>query len=159
MPLHFTAAELARRRRSSCRAMAARGLDGLLLFRQASMYYLTGYDSFGYVFFQCLYLAADGGLFLLTREPDRRQARYTSMIDDVRVWVDGEGVDPAKQLRDVLDQRGCRGARLGVEWEAYGLTARNGQRLASALDRFCALEDASELVSRQRLIKSPAELA
>jgi Xaa-Pro dipeptidase len=159
MPLQFTAAELARRRRSSCRAMAARGLDGLLMFRQESMYYLTGYDSFGYVFFQCLYLAADGGLFLLTREPDRRQARYTSMIDDVRVWVDGEGVDPAKQLRDVLDQRGCGGARLGVEWEAYGLTARNGQRLASALDGFCALEDASELVSRQRLIKSPAELA
>ena len=34
MPLHFTAAELARRRRSSCQAMAARGLDGLLMFRQ-----------------------------------------------------------------------------------------------------------------------------
>ena len=31
------------------------------------MYYLTGYDTFGYVFFQCLYLGADGRLVLLTR--------------------------------------------------------------------------------------------
>ncbi len=159
MPLHFTEEELARRRRSSCDAMAARGLDGLLMFRQESMYYLTGYDGFGYVFFQCLHMAADGRLCLLTRAPDLRQARHTSMIEDIRVWVDGEGVNPAEQLRDILHQQGCRGARLGVEWEANGLTARNGQRLAAALDGFCTLEDASELVSRQRLIKSPAELA
>jgi len=159
MPLHFTDAELSARRRSSCQAMASRGLDGLLMFRQESMYYLTGYDTFGYVFFQCLFMAADGRLCLLTRAPDLRQARHTSMIDDVRVWVDGEAANPAEQLRDILDRQGCRGARLGVEWEAYGLTARNGRRLAAALDGFCALEDASELVSRLRLIKSPAELA
>ncbi len=158
MPLHFTDEELAERRRWSCEAMAARGLDGLLMFRQESMYYLTGYDSFGYVFFQCLYMATAGRIILLTRAPDLRQARHTSMIEDIRVWVDGEGVNPAEQLRDILDQRGCRGTRLGVEWEAYGLTARSGQRLASALDGFCTLEDASELVSRLRLIKSPAEL-
>jgi Xaa-Pro dipeptidase len=49
--------------------MAERGLHGLLLFRQESMYYLTGYDTFGYCFFQCLYLGADGRLVLLTRAP------------------------------------------------------------------------------------------
>ena len=31
------------------------------------MFYLTGYDTIGYVFFQCLYLGADGAMFLLTR--------------------------------------------------------------------------------------------
>jgi Xaa-Pro dipeptidase len=49
--------------------MAERGLHGLLLFRQESMYYLTGYDTFGYCFFQCLYLGAVGRLVLLTRAP------------------------------------------------------------------------------------------
>ena len=52
-----------------------RGLDGLLIFRQESMYYLTGYDTFGYCFFQCLVLHADGRMVLLTRAPDLRQAR------------------------------------------------------------------------------------
>jgi Xaa-Pro dipeptidase len=36
------------------------GLDGLLMFRQESMYYLSGNDSFGYAMFQGLYLGADG---------------------------------------------------------------------------------------------------
>ena len=53
MPLHFTPAEMSTRRDAACAAMKARGLDALLIFRQESMYYLTGYDTFGYVFFQC----------------------------------------------------------------------------------------------------------
>jgi Xaa-Pro dipeptidase len=158
MALHFTPEELADRRARAIAAMAAEGLDGLLMFRQESMYYLTGYDTFGYVFFQCLYLGADGRLMLLTRAPDRLQAQHTSVIEDIRVWVDAPDARPAETLRDLLDGLGCRGRRLGIEWEAYGLTARNGQRLAAALDGFCTLADASELVTRLRVVKSPAEL-
>ncbi len=159
MAIHFSVDELAARRRAATAAMAESGLDGLLMFRQESMYYLTGYDSFGYVFFQCLYLGADGTMTLLTRAPDMRQARHTSVIEDIRIWTDEEGASPADALRDVLDGHLCRGKTLGVEWEAYGLTARSGRALSAALDGFCALEDASELVSRLRLVKSPAELA
>ena len=36
-------------------------LDALLMFRQESMYWLTGYDTFGYVFFQTLVLLDDNG--------------------------------------------------------------------------------------------------
>ena len=122
------------------------------------MYYLTGYASFGYCFFQCLYLGADGRLVLLTRSPDMRVAHYTSMLEDIRVWVDAPDANPSADLRAILEECGCRGGRLGVEWEAHGLTARNGQRLQAALEGFCQLEDASELVSRLRVVKSPAEL-
>ena len=76
MALHFSRKELAGRRATACAALAKRGLDGLLIFRQESMYYLTGYDTFGYVFFQCLYLGADGRMVLLTRAPDRLQAQH-----------------------------------------------------------------------------------
>ena len=158
MALHFETTELAERRARAVAAMTEAGLDGLLIFRQESMYYLTGYDSFGYVFFQCLHLGADGSMMLLTRLPDLRQARHTSVIEDVRLWTDLPDANPAEQLRDILEARGCRGRRLGVEWESYGLTARNGQRLAAALDGVCTLLDASELVSRLRVVKSPAEL-
>lgn len=159
MPLHFSEAELAERRARTSTAMAEAGLDGLLCFRQESMYWLTGYDTFGYVFFQCLYLGADGAMTLLTRAPDLRQAQQTSVIEDIRIWVDRPDASPAEQLRDILDGHGCRGKRLGVEWEAYGLTANNGRAVEAALDGFCRLGDASRLVSRLRLIKSPAEMA
>ena len=54
MVLHFDRDELAGRRAAVAKELDSRGLDGLLMFRQESMYYLTGYDTFGYVFFQCL---------------------------------------------------------------------------------------------------------
>ncbi|MCP4330940.1 MAG: aminopeptidase P family protein [Alphaproteobacteria bacterium] len=158
MALHFTAAEFAERQRRACAAMAEAGLDGLLMFRQESMYYLTGYDTFGYVYFQCLYLGADGTMTLLTRAPDLRQAQHTSVIEDIRIWVDREGATPADDLRAMLDSHGCAGERLGVEYEAYGLTGRNALRLNAALDGFCTLVDGSDLVSRLRLVKSESEI-
>jgi Xaa-Pro dipeptidase len=77
MALHFTRDEFAARQKRACEEMAKAGLDGLLIFRQESMYWLTGYDTSGYSMFQGLYLRADGALALLTRSADLRQARLT----------------------------------------------------------------------------------
>lgn len=159
MALHFEREEFDARRAGTLAAMADAGLDGLLMFKQESMFWLTGYDTFGFCFFQCLYLGADGTLALLTRAPDLRQARNTSLIEDIRIWVDRDGVSPADDLRDLLAGKGARGKRLGVEYDSYGLTARNGRRLDEAMTGFATLVDASELVSRLRMLKSPAELA
>lgn len=158
MALHFTPEELTARREKACAAMAAQGLDGLLLFRQESMYYLTGYDTFGYVYFQCLYLGADGRLMLLTRAPDLRQAQHTSMIDDIRIWADRDGADPVNDLKEILLGFGLAGKKLGAEFNAYGLPYALGKRLVTALEGSFSLTDASEIVTRLRLIKSPAEL-
>lgn len=159
MPLHFTADEFASRRKALQQRLQAEELDGMLIFRQESMYYLTGYDTFGYVFFQCLYFGADGDLFLLTRRPDLLQAQLTSDIQEIHIWVDGDDADPATDLKKLLAARKLQGKRLGVEYDSYGLTAKNGLRLKAVLDGFCDLPDASMLVSRLRLVKSPAELA
>ena len=115
MALHFSALTFARRRDAVVGELARRGLDGLLIFRQESMYYLTGYDTAGYVFFQCLHLGADGRLALLTRLPDRHQARHTSVITDIRIWKDSAEAEPLRDLVDLLDSRGCRGRRLGIK--------------------------------------------
>lgn len=123
------------------------------------MYYLTGYDTFGYVFFQCLYMSSDGEtMTLLTRLPDLRQARHTSMIKDIRVWLNREGGNPAEDLRNILDEHGLRGKRLGIETDAYGLTGFNLKLVERALDDFCELVEASDLVTRERAVKSPAEI-
>ena len=159
MALHFDRAEYAGRQRQACAAMQQAGLDGLLMFRQESMYWLTGDDTVGFCFFQCLYLAQDGRMMLLTRAPDLRQAQNTSVIEDIRIWVDRDGATPADDLKDMLDGLGARGHRLGVEYDAYGLNARNGKRLDAALDGVAELRDASELISGLRMVKSPAELS
>ena len=154
--IHFSLEELAARRKAAAGELAGRGLDGLLMFRQESMYYLTGYDTFGYVFFQCLYMGVDGeDLTLLTRTPDVRQAEHTSVVEDIRVWYDAEGADPALDLREILEEHGCRGKRLGIETDAYGLTGFNLKRVEAALDGFCKLVEALDLVSRLRPSSPP----
>ena len=158
MALHFSRDEFAGRVARTTVALAEAGLDGLLIFRQETMFYLTGYDSFGFVHFQCLYLDGGGTMTLLTRAPDLRQARHTSTIEDIRIWTDRDGASPADDLKALLDDRGCRGKRLGIELEAYGLTGAKWRMVEAALDGFCGLEDASNLVSILRIVKSPAEL-
>ena len=159
MALHFAREEYAERRRRTCAEMQKAGLDGLLIFRQESMYWLTGYDTSGYSMFQGLYLRADGALALLTRSADLRQARLTSVIEDIRIWTDREGADPAGELRDMVADYGGRGKRIGAEYHAYGLTAQRGKMVDAAFTGFCELVDASDLVRLLRLVKSPAELA
>ena len=157
LPVHFTADEMAARKRRLVAAMAERQLDGMLLFAQESDYWLTGYDSFGFCFFQCLYVGADGRVALLTRAPDLRQAQHTSNIVDIRIWKDGEGADPTRDLKGMLADLGARG-RLGVEFDSYGLTHFNGMRLQATLARFAELVDASMLVATLRATKSAEEL-
>ena len=159
MAIHFTTAEFDRRRDTAVRALNERGLAGILLFKQESMYYLTGFDTFGFCFFQCLWLGRDGRMTLLTRAPDLRQARHTSIIEDIRIWVDEAGADPAGALRDVAAGHGGAGTRIGIERDTHGLTAANWLKVERAFREFCTLEDASDLVSAIRLTKSDSELA
>ncbi|MGB8315789.1 MAG: Xaa-Pro peptidase family protein [Aestuariivirga sp.] len=158
MALHFEMFEYQHRIKAGMAAMQKSNLDGLLMFQQESMYYLTGYDTFGFCFFQCLYLGADDKLALLTRSADLRQARHTSIIEDIRIWTDEAGAQPASQLRDMLESLGARGKRLGIETNSYGLTHFNGKAVDAALDGFCTLVESTNLINLLRLIKSPAEL-
>ena len=159
MTVHFSREELSDRRAAAAAGLADRGLDGLLMFRQESMYYLTGYDTFGYVFFQCLYMGADGEtMTLLTRIPDLRQARHTSVVEDIRIWYDAEDVNPAEDLKKILAEHDLKDKRLGIETDSYGLTGFNLKLLESALEGFCELVEASDLVTRLRMVKSPAEI-
>lgn len=159
MPLHFSRDELAARRAKAIEAMTARGLDAMLIFKPESQFYLTGYDTFGYVYFQVLVLLPDGRTALLTRAPDYRQALYTSDISDVRVWVDRDGSDPTEDALALLKDLGLAKAELGVEWDSYAMPAALGFKLAAALQGAGhAAQDVSGLVDRLRLVKSATEL-
>ncbi len=129
MGLHFSKEEFASRKSKVLKSMKEQNIDALLMFRQESMYWLTGYDSFGYVFFQTLILDQKGNVVLLTRVPDLRQAQNTSNIEDIRIWIDKDGSNPTDDLKVILDELNLKGKKLGVEYEAYGLTGRNALRL------------------------------
>lgn len=139
--------------------LARRELDALLIFAQESHYYLFGYDGGGYVFFQCAVLTAgDRPTTLLCRRPDVAQARDTSTIEDIRVWLNAENANPARDLIALLKELGLSGRRIGIETDSYGLTGFNYRAVAEVADGVVELVEASDLVRRLRLVKSPAEL-
>ena len=119
MAIHFRKVEFKQRQTRVLKELDRLGLDGLLMFRQESMYYLSGYDSFGYAMFQCFYLGADGRMILLTRAPDLAQAELTSIIDDIRIWKDEAGMEPTQNLKQLLRELGCENKNLGIENQYY----------------------------------------
>ena len=158
MAIHFTKKEFTERKSKTIQELKKQGLDALLMFRQESMYWLTGYDTMGFVFFQCLILTTKGDVVLLTRAPDLRQAQNTSIIDDIRIWIDKDKSNPTNELKNILLELGLEKSNLGVEYEAYGLTGRNAIKLNNSLKNFATLHDKSELISCFRTVKSPAEI-
>ncbi|MFU0507091.1 M24 family metallopeptidase [Pseudaminobacter sp. NGMCC 1.201702] len=158
MALHFERSEFDARRDRLVIEMAEKKLDAILLFAQESMYWLTGYDTFGFCFFQSLVMKADGSMVLLTRSADLRQARHTSTIENIVLWTDREGANPALDLRNLLNDLDLLGARIGIEYDTHGLTAFNGRRLDEQMQTFGQIVDASGIVARLRLFKSPAEI-
>jgi Xaa-Pro dipeptidase len=159
MALHFERAEFAARVTAARAALKRADLAAILLFAQESHFYLTGFDTSGFVFFQCAVLTADEGpITLLTRRPDLEQARRTSTIEDIRLWYDAEGADPSRELLAILEEKGLKGARVGIELRSFGLTADKYELVRRRLDGWCDLVDASAIVRDLRLVKSPAEL-
>ncbi|MEL6752336.1 MAG: aminopeptidase P family N-terminal domain-containing protein, partial [Pseudomonadota bacterium] len=153
----FDKAEYDTRMAQTLAAMREQNLGALLLFAPESMYWLTGFDTFGYRFFQCLVVLPNGKTVLLTRSADLRQAQRTSNIDEVHVWIDSANTNPTVNLRDLLGDMNLLGAKLGVEFDTAGLTASMYRLLEERLENFADMEDASSLIHTLRLVKSPAE--
>ena len=158
MALHFTKQEFDKRKLVTLKSMKEQNLDALLMFRQESMFWLTGYDTFGYVFFQTLILDQKGNVILLTRAPDLRQAQNTSIIEDIRIWVDKDQSNPTDDLKIILNELNLKDKKIGIEYEAYGMTGRNALRLNKSLEGYCEVEDQSELITKHRVIKSTEEI-
>ena len=158
MPQHFEIAEFAARLSRAQTALENANLDGILLFAPESHLWLTGYDTFGFAMFQCMVLGADGRIDLLTRAPDLRQARHTSILreEQIHIWTEVEGATPAQDLARLLAARGLIGKRMGWETQTPGLTAWNGDMVRAAIPD---LIEASDVVRACRRVKSPAEIA
>lgn len=160
MALHFERSELEARCAAARTALKAAKLDALLVFAQESLFYLTGFDTTGFVFFQCAVMTSDDApITLLTRRPDLEQARRTSIIEDIRLWYDREGADPSVELMTILEEKKLKGARVGIELRTFGLTADKYELVRRRLEGWCELVDATAIVRDLRLVKSPAELA
>ena len=156
--IHFSLQEFEERQRRVREELANRDLDGMLLFKIEDMYWLCGLDTDGFVIFHNMFIGVNGELTHVSRSADLGSIRYSSICEDVRLWVDSPDNPPVNAVRDMLESHGMRGKRIGIQYDTFGLTARMYRELQDALDGFCELVDVSDLIRLLRVVKSPQEL-
>ena len=153
--LHFKETEFKKRENALKLQMQKEELDIFLIFSPESQYWLTGFDTFGYCFFQCLVVSNKKNV-LLTRSADFLQAKFTSNVSDIRIWKDEVNATPWKNLLDIINEVRSKRNSVGIEMDTHGLTAFNFNKLKETLS--FPLRDSSDIISKLRLIKSEDEL-
>lgn len=147
----FSDAELDARLRRVRSEMEASDLDLLLLFSPENVFYLTGLDHWGYFAPHLLAVPADGELILITRAMER--VAIANMVRNARFEGHSDSETAADRAAQVL--AGPASRRIGLEMGTAGLSFALGQALQSGVPG--VWQDATGLVDRLRLVKSPAE--
>lgn len=158
--------EYARRLTTVQAAMAAQTLTARIVADLATLYYLTGYNTWSFYTPQCLIIPAAGDPHLFTRAMDADRAQHTCPLPSERIHgypeelVHSPDTHPhawimkrARELDLLLDDPACR---IGIEGDSAFFTARGYLALAASIPR-AAILDSKELINWARVVKSPIE--
>jgi Xaa-Pro aminopeptidase len=140
-------------------AIAAAGLDWLLVLHPVSIRWLIGQDTKSYTVFQCLPVsAAPGPLVMFTRGTERSEFEADTMANDLRTYSGGEPEDPMPVFNRFLDDFGIKQGRVGMEVPGGYLQPGHYVQVKAMLGDALKQEPCGILMAL-RAIKSPAELA
>lgn len=156
----FPAAEFDRRLKLVREAMAARGLETLVVIHPASIHWLTGSEAKSYQEFQCIFVgvADNAPLVVLTRAGEVHEFETDARVDEVVGWGGGIAEDPIAAFETVARRHGLFGKRTGLEVSGYYLHPYHYEKLRDLIGAG-QLTDATTLVADLRMVKSPLELA
>ncbi len=139
-------------------AMDEAGIDLLLVLAPAHINYLIGTPAKGYQEFQVLFFPREPGpLTLLTRLCEVPLFQAESLAEDIRGWGGREPEDPIAAVKQIMEEKGYLRRRVGLEVPAYYVHPYDYQKLAALLGESLVM-DATDLIGRVKLVKSPAEI-
>lgn len=135
--------------------MAQRSVDVLLVTGPENLYYVTGYQTPGYYWYQTLVVPLEHDPVFIVRRIEASNVGPLSWVEDCRPYEDYD--DWIAHTRDVLVDLGLGSARIGIPRDSFFVTLRDGDKLADLLSS-ATLVDGSGLVEQGRVIKSDAEI-
>ena len=151
----FPKEEFERRLAAVRQGMEAKGLDALLQFSPANLFYLTGYNTAGFNNWQCLVVPMSGEPVLVLRLLERPIALATSWTESIETYQDHE--EPEAAVARTLSDLGLSSASLGAEQTSPFLTVGSYNKLDEMVGG--RLSDGTGIVESVRLIKSELELS
>ncbi|TAM76251.1 aminopeptidase P family protein [bacterium] len=150
----FPQAEYERRVDAAREAMAARGVDALVVTGPENLFYLSGQQTPGYYTFQCMIVTLEGKPVFLLRQLELHNFRRNTFVTNVELYPDN--AQPAEALVDQLTKLRLAGKRVAIEKRGWFLPIGFYERLA---DRLGSVADGSGIVEGLRRVKSPLELS
>jgi ectoine hydrolase len=161
--LKFSRAEFAERLAKTRKAMAAKGIDLLIVSDPSNMAWLTGYDGWSFYVHQAVIVPPEGEPIWFGRGQDANGAKRTAYLDPANIvgyadhYVQSTERHPMDYLSEVLASRKLDKLRTGVEMDNYWFSAAAFASLQWHLPN-AKFSDATALVNWQRAIKSPTEI-
>jgi Xaa-Pro dipeptidase len=138
------------------RAMDERGLGALLLASPEDVYYVVGLNHMGHFSFTLLILPLEGQPILVTRAMERPTVESQTPHCAHAPYDDDE--EPAAAVVAALRALGPTAGSVGVQRTTMYLPVDVWERVRSQLTGV-RWTDASDLVERLRMVKSPSEIA
>jgi ectoine hydrolase len=163
LDLPFTLAEYGQRLAKVRTAMAARGIELLLVSDPSNMAWLTGYDGWSFYVHQCVLLAMDGEPLWYGRRQDANGAQRTVFMKEENIqsypddYVQSFDRHPMDHLSALIEARGWQACNIGVEMDNYYYSAAAHASLCRHLPN-AKFRDATALVNWCRAVKSEQEL-
>lgn len=149
----FPAAEYAGRVARARGALAAAGIDVMIVTGPENIFYLTGQQTPGYYTFQALVLPVDGDPVFVIRQLEYFNFIANTHISDAEIYQDG--ADPLAVLSGLLAARGLASKRIAIDKRGWFLPIAVYEALTAQLG---TVHDGAGLIEALRAIKSPAEV-
>ena len=151
----FASGEYESRIRKVREGMEINGLDVLVIHSPENIYYLSGYQTPGYYWYQALILPLNSEAIFIAPPHEAALIPEFSWVEDSRVYPDTS--DWAQITGEILKELSLTRSLIGLETKSRFLTVDFYQSIQSLLPD-AQLIDGSGIVESCRLIKSASEI-
>lgn len=135
--------------------MEKKKIDLMLINTPENIFYLTGHQSPGYYMYMGLLLSIRGDVKLILRQGELGNAKTYSWLSEDQLIIYDDTDDPTKLTVETI--RKINKGNVGIELDSWFLKTRDYFKITEALNEFKII-DASGLVEKERVIKSPQEI-
>ena len=151
----FSLKEYAQRLDALRSRMEQKNVDAMIVYTPENLLYLTGFQTPGYLVYNCLIVPMDREPVFVTRAGEAANIEPLTWVEDSRPWHDTE--DWVEKTRDTLVDIGLGSKRIGIEFDAQPALIQDYLRLDATMSS-ATFVDCSGLVEQGRMIKSPQEI-
>ena len=135
--------------------LVSSNLDGIVITIPENIYYLTELDHLGFFACHLLVVPREGDMILVCRAMEK--ITFENQVKNALFFGHADHEDPADYIVSALSELKLLNSKIGIESKSLFLTSRLAESIKSKTPNV-HWQDASNLVSGLRIIKSPLEI-